>query len=173
MKSKTVPTGREVMLEARDFIVSKTDTQGRIVYANRIFMRISGYSEGELLGKQHNIVRHPDMPRGVFKLLWGTIAGGSECFAYVKNLCKNGDHYWVFANVTPDYGPRGEIIGYFSVRRRPTRDAVNYFSQLYAEMLRVEQQAGAKQAIEASSALLARTITEKGYENYETFVLGH
>lgn len=112
MKGIIVPTGREVFLHNKDYIVSKTDTKGRIVYVNREFMRISGFSESELLGRQHNIIRHPGMPRGIFKLLWDVIAAGSECFAYVKNLCKNGDHYWVLANVSPDFDKQGEIIGF-------------------------------------------------------------
>lgn len=161
------------MLDEHDFIVSKTDPKGRITYANRIFMRISGYREEELLGQQHNILRHPDMPRSVFHLLWETIEGGRECFAYVKNLCKNGDHYWVLANVTPDYDRNGKTIGYFSVRRRPRRDAVDYFSCLYGELLAEERRAGSRGAIAASTKLLERAITQQGFENYETFVLGH
>lgn len=160
------------MLDEHDFIVSKTDPKGRIIYANRIFMRISGYREGELLGQQHNIVRHPEMPRAVFRLFWETIASGQECFAYVKNLCKNGDHYWVLANITPDYDQDGRIIGYFSVRRKPGRDAVDYFSQFYGELLGAELRAGSKDAIAASTRLLEHIIYEQGFENYETFVLG-
>jgi PAS domain S-box-containing protein len=173
LKNAITPTGREVMLDEHDFIVSKTDPKGRITYANRIFMRISGYREEELLGQQHNILRHPDMPRAVFHLLWETIEGGRECFAYVKNLCKNGDHYWVLANVTPDYDRNGRIIGYFSVRRKPRRDAVDYFNRLYGELLAEERRAGSRDAIAASTNLLERAITQQGYENYETFVLGH
>jgi len=172
VKNKTAPTGREVVVNEQDFIVSKTDSKGRIVYANRLFMRISGFREVELLGQQHNIVRHPDMPRGVFHLLWQTIEQGRECFAYVKNLCKNGDHYWVLANVTPDYNERDEIIGYFSVRRRPRREAVEYFSELYREMLAAEMKAGSRDAIAASTRVLEKAINDQGFESYETFVLG-
>ncbi|MET0071292.1 MAG: PAS domain-containing protein [Candidatus Thiodiazotropha sp.] len=155
-----------------DYIVSKTDTKGRIVYVNREFMRISGFSESELLGRQHNIIRHPAMPRGIFKLLWDVIAAGSECFAYVKNLCKNGDHYWVLANVSPDFDKQGEIIGYFSVRRKPNQQAVDYFSQLYEKLIIAEQEAGTRQALAASSALLNQAIEEQGFENYQSFILG-
>ncbi len=172
MKNKIESTGREVVVNERDFIVSKTDLKGRIVYANRLFMRISGYREEELLGQQHNIVRHPDMPRGVFHLLWQTILQGRECFAYVKNLCKSGDHYWVLANVTPDYNDRDEIIGFFSVRRRPRREAVTCFSELYREMLAAEVKAGSSDAIAASTRVLEKAIHDQGFESYETFVLG-
>lgn len=173
MKGNIVPTGREVYLGSHGFIVSKTDTKGRISYVNREFMRVSGFSEAELLGKQHNIIRHPDMPRGIFKKLWETIARGEECFAYVKNLCKNGDHYWVFANITPDFDNQGEIMGFFSVRRKPSQQAVDYFSQLYTSLFKAEQQAGVREAIGASTALLNQVIHEQGFESYETFILGH
>jgi PAS domain S-box-containing protein len=171
MKGNIIPTGREVLLENNDFIVSKTDTRGWIRYVNREFMRISGFSEPELLGKQHNIIRHPDMPRAIFNMLWETISAGEECFAYVKNLCKNGDYYWVLANVTPDFDSGNKIMGFFSVRRKPSRQAVDYFSQLYSRLLRIEQQAGSKNAISASTAVMNQVIDEKGFESYETFVL--
>ncbi|MET0067100.1 MAG: PAS domain-containing protein [Candidatus Thiodiazotropha sp.] len=173
MKNPIAPTNREVTVNAEDFIVSKTDLKGRITYANRLFMEISGYREIELLGEQHNIVRHPDMPRGIFHLLWQTVMQGNECFAYVKNLCKYGDHYWVLANITPDYDARDQIIGYYSVRRCATRDAVEYFTALYREMRTAEQRAGTREAIAASSEILETAIKEQGFENYESFIFGH
>ncbi|MET0089775.1 MAG: PAS domain-containing protein [Candidatus Thiodiazotropha sp.] len=173
MKNPITPTNREVTINAQDFIVSKTDLKGRIVYANRLFMETSGYREVELLGEQHNIVRHPDMPRGVFNLLWQTIMQGQECFAYVKNLCKNGDYYWVLANITPDFDARDKIIGYYSVRRRPTREAVAYFTELYRDMHAAEQRAGSREAISASTKILEKAIKEQGFDNYESFILSH
>lgn len=101
MKYKVVPTSNEKVMREDDFIVSKTDLQGIITYGNRIFIEFSGYTEAELLGSQHNIIRHPDMPRGVFKFLWDTLHAEKECCAYVKNMAKDGSFYWVFANVTP------------------------------------------------------------------------
>jgi PAS domain S-box-containing protein len=172
MKNNILPTRKEVVVNEQDFIVSKTDQKGKITYANRLFMQISGYREEELLGQQHNILRHPDMPRGVFHLMWSTIKEGRECFAYVKNLCKNGDHYWVLANVTPDYDARDQIIGFFSVRRRPSREAVAYFSLLYEEMLAAESGAGPRDAIAASTEVLNKHINEQGFESYEAFVFG-
>jgi PAS domain S-box-containing protein len=172
MKNQITPTGHEISLNEEDFIVSKTDIKGRITYANRVFMRISGYPEHELIGVQHNILRHPDMPRCIFKLLWDYIQTGKECFAYTKNLCKNGDHYWVLANVTPDRDNQGHIIGYFSVRRRPREEPVTYIEGLYGQLLAEEKNAGSRDAIEASTTLLQQTISEKGFSGYETFVLG-
>lgn len=169
MKPGIQPTGVERCLKEGDFIVSKTDASGRIVYGNRIFIQMSGYPEHELIGTQHNIIRHPDMPRGVFKFLWDTIAGGSECFAYVKNLAKDGSHYWVFANVTPSYGTNGRIEGYYSVRRKPKASGVRAASDLYRTMLDIERQAGPARAPEASLAWLADQLQSRG-TTYERFI---
>ncbi|MBV1776770.1 PAS domain-containing protein [Burkholderiaceae bacterium DAT-1] len=153
-----------------DFIISKTDAKGRLVYANQTFIEFSGFSEAELLGQQHNIVRHPDMPRGVFKLLWDTLTQGKEIFAYVKNMQKDGGFYWVFANVTPDYDPSGNIIGYFSVRRAPRKPAVQKISVIYQQMIDIEKQAGPKHACEASLRYLNETLAQEGM-TYENFIL--
>lgn len=133
-------TGREVTFGLDEIIVSKTDTKGRITYANDVFQRVSGYTEDELLGSAHNIVRHPGMPRCVFKFLWDRIADGHEVFAYVLNRCKNGDEYWVFAHVTPTFDGQGRISGYHSSRRVPSREALAVVRPLYQELLRVERQ---------------------------------
>jgi PAS domain S-box-containing protein len=169
MKSKVEPTSNEKVMRENDFIVSKTDLKGRITYGNEIFIEYSGYSESELLGAQHNIIRHPDMPRGVFKFLWDNIAAGTEVFAYVKNMSKDGSFYWVFANVTPDYDAAGNIIGYLSVRRAPKRSAVQVLDGLYKLMLEAEQKAGPKDACDASLALLVSVLNEKGM-SYEELI---
>ncbi len=174
MKAGITPTNREIPMRDGDFIVSKTDLKGRIIYANRIFMRMAGYSESELLGVQHNIVRHPDMPRGVFRLLWNMIGSGKECFAYVKNMAKSGDFYWVYANVTVDYDSNSQPIGYFSARRKPSQDGIAAITPIYQEMLRIEQQAGVRDAPDASLKWLQELLREKG-TTYEEFIhaLGH
>ena len=124
MKEKLALTGVERFFDVDDIIVSKTDLKGRITYANDVFLEIAGYTEQEVLGQPHSMIRHPDMPRCIFKLLWDTIQGGQEIFAYVINRCKNGDHYWVYAHVTPSKGVGGEIVGYHSNRRVPERSIV-------------------------------------------------
>jgi len=121
-----------------EIIVSKTDVKGHIIYANEVFLSVAGYTEAEVLGQPHSIIRHPDMPRCVFKLLWDTIAGGREIFAYVKNRAKNGDHYWVLAHVTPTRDPSGQIVSYHSNRRSPRRDAVEKVEALYHDLLAIE-----------------------------------
>ena len=170
MKYKVEPTQRERVMREDDFIVSKTDLKGRITYCNRIFIEFSGYTESELLGAQHNIVRHPDMPRGVFKFLWDTIAQKNECFAYVKNMSRDGAFYWVFANITPDLDAQGNTIGYFSVRRKAKPSAIAVLNDVYKQMLAEEHRAGPNDACEASIALLTGVLQQKGL-SYEQLIL--
>jgi PAS domain S-box-containing protein len=170
MKYKITPNNHEKVMRENDFIVSKTDLKGRITYGNRIFIEFSGYTENELIGTQHNIIRHPDMPRAVFKLLWDTIANGKECFAYVKNLAKDGSFYWVFANITPSYDDNGNIIGYLSVRRKPKASGIKVVTDLYRAMLEAEAKAGAKNAMQVSTEMLVNILNEKGM-SYEELVL--
>jgi len=100
-------------------LVSKTDLKGNITYANQEFIKIVGYTEEELIGKPHNIIRHDDMPRIVFQLLWDTIKTGKEINAYVINKSKDGGYYWVFANVVASVNIHGETLGYHSTRHTP------------------------------------------------------
>ena len=116
MRQKIVPMDKQRNVPDNELIVSKTDLKGKITYCNDIFIQLSGYRENELLGKAHNIVRHGDMPRIIFKLLWENIQNGREIVAYVKNLAKDGAYYWVIAYVSPSFNEKGEIIGYHSVR---------------------------------------------------------
>lgn len=170
MRPRPEPTRREQFFPEDDIIVSKTDLKGRILYANDVFLDIAGYTEAEILGAPHNIIRHPDMPRAVFKLLWDEIAAGREIFAYVVNLCKNGDHYWVFAHVTPTFNDAGEIIGYHSNRRVPERAAVEQIREVYASMLAEEQRHQDWRAgMAASAELLGAQLAESG-STYEELV---
>ena len=166
MKPKVTPTHREISLGDEDFIVTKTDPSGRILYANRIFLALAGYDEAELLGKQHNIIRHPDMPRAVFKLLWDHISAGQEFMGYVKNMAKDGSFYWVFATVTPDRDDQRRIIGYTSVRRKPRPEAVKAASNLYQAMLAAETRAGSRDAIQAGREVLEHALNGKSYEQF-------
>ena len=159
------PTGREATFGADEIIVSKTDARGKITYANRVFQRISGYREAELIGQPHSIIRHPDMPRIVFKRLWETIAAGRELFAYVVNLGRDGSHYWVFAHVTPTFGPSGEIVGYHSNRRCPRREALAVVEPFYRMLLGIERAAADRAAgLAASAAAVDAYLAERGVE---------
>jgi len=171
MKPKITPNNNEKQLAPDDFIVSKTDTTGLITYANRIFMQISGYSERELLGVQHNLIRHPDMPRGVFRLMWDALKAGDEFFGFVKNLCADGSYYWVFANITPDLDKNGQLQGYYSVRRNPPRSALEIIQPLYREMLAIEKSSDRKDAPYKSMEYLKQRVMETGSHDYHHLVL--
>jgi len=159
------PTGVERFFGQEDIIVSKTDLKGLITYANDVFLHVAGYSEEEVLGKPHNMIRHPDMPRCVFKLLWDTISVGNEIFAYVKNMASNGDHYWVFAHVTPTFDASGRITNYHSNRRVPERSAVAQCESLY----RVLKEEESKGSIEAATKILMNKLEQAGV-SYGEFV---
>ena len=130
---------KEIFLEKDCLITSKTDLKGKIVYANDDFLTYAGYKMDEILYKPHNIVRHEDMPRVVFKFLWDYMKRGEEIFAFVKNKTKSGDYYLVFANVTPSFDVNNQIIGYYSVRRKPNAKALEQIKPLYRELLKFEQ----------------------------------
>lgn len=136
------PTGRESPFDIDEIIVSKTDLKGKIVYANDVFLRVSKYRERDVIGQPHNLIRHPDMPHSVFKLLWETIQGGEELFAYVLNMASDGDHYWVLAHVTPSRDAAGAITGYHSNRRKPDPEQIARIEPLYKELRRVESAGG-------------------------------
>ena len=162
MKRGIQPTSTERVMRSDDFIVSKTSPKGIITYCNPIFIEFSGYGEEELLGSQHNIIRHPDMPRAAFKLAWDTIQAGQEFFAYVKNMSKDGSFYWVYAHITPDFDARGGIIGYASVRRCPSREAIGKITGVYRAMLDAERAVGTREAIGAGTKVLVDALGQLG-----------
>lgn len=166
MKRNIIPTAVERPMREDDFIVSKTNPKGIITYGNPIFIEFSGYTEAELIGSQHNIIRHPDMPRAAFHLAWETISSGNEFFAYVKNMAKDGSFYWVFTHIAPDFSAGGNIIGYTSVRRCPKRSGLDQIEPLYRQMLQAEKAAGARDAIAAGTKVLVDLLqkTEMDYE---------
>ncbi|SMF94114.1 methyl-accepting chemotaxis sensory transducer with Pas/Pac sensor [Methylomagnum ishizawai] len=133
MKTNLPVTDVERLLGEGTLIVSKTDPKGVIIYANAEFIEISGFTEPELLGQSHNIVRHPDMPSAVFRELWDALKAGKAWVGLLKNRCKNGDFYWVRANITPLW-ERSELVGYLSVRTRPERAEVEAATERYRRM---------------------------------------
>lgn len=166
MSNKVKPTLKERQFKEGEIVVSKTDLKGKILYGNRIFIELSGYTEKELLGKPHNIVRHPDMPKVIFKFLWDFVQSGKEIAAYVKNLSKDGSYYWVKAYVTPSFNGQGEIVGYHSIRVKPTEAAKQIMSVLYQELLEIEKKEGVQKSQEKLESILA----QKGV-SYEEFIL--
>jgi PAS domain S-box-containing protein len=163
-------TGIEKTFRPDEIIVSKTDTKGRIIYANEVFLRMAGFAEDEILGQPHSIIRHPDMPRCVFKLLWDTINTGAEIFAYVVNRSKNGDHYWVLAHVTPTFDAAGQLVSFHSNRRTPRPEAVAKATALYAELRAIENSHSDRKAgLEASFAAMVSKLEGLGVP-YDEFV---
>lgn len=167
----TSVTGVETYFDDDEIIVSKTDLKGRITYCNDVFLRVAGYTEKEVLGQPHSIIRHPDMPRCVFKLLWDTLESGKEIFAYVVNRAKNGDHYWVLAHVTPSRDESGNIIGYHSNRRVPDRAVLdNTIIPLYRKLLAEEKSHdNRKDGMQAGFDQVVGLLQSRGVE-YDEFV---
>lgn len=126
-------TGVERPYPDGKLIVSRTDLHGVLTHVNDAFVEISGYTEDELIGKPQHILRHPDMPKAAYADLWQTVKAGKKWHGYVKNLCKDGSHYWVYATVVPNVR-RGQTVGYTSVRRKPSRlkieEAIKTYSAL-------------------------------------------
>ncbi len=165
---KTTPTSKEKTFKNDVLLVTKTDLKGKITYANRGFMQIVGMKESELVGAPHNIIRHPDMPKVIFKYLWSYLQRGDEIHAYVKNICSDGSYYWVMANVTPSFDTKekNKIIGYHSSRRAPTKAALDIIKPLYTKLLQAEKSGG----ISASEKIVADLLREKGV-SYAEFIL--
>jgi PAS domain S-box-containing protein len=166
----TPPTGQARTFADEEIIVSKTDVHGKITYVNDVFERVSLYSRRELVGAPHSIIRHPDMPRCVFQVMWDTIQAGREIFAYVVNLARNGDHYWVFAHITPTVDAKGAIQGYHSNRRTADGRALQQIEPLYAELRRAEAGHSRKQeAVEAGLATFHTLLQQRG-QTYDEFI---
>ena len=169
MARDTSLTGVERTFDTSDIIVSKTDTKGRLTYTNQTFLELADYSEEECIGAPHSKIRHPDMPRCIFKLLWDTISEGKEIFAYVVNRSANGDHYWVLAHVTATFDDNGTIVGYHSSRRVPSKSALAVIQPLYIKLKAEEDRHSDKKAgLEASTAMLLDLLDEAkmGYSEF-------
>lgn len=137
-------SSREMMISPREIpypegrlIISRTDLDGCLTHANDAFVELSGYTREELIGQPHSILRHPDMPRAAFKDLWATVSAGRKWHGYVKNLCKDGSFYWVYATAMPNVRG-GRIVGYTSVRRKPSRSKIAAITATYQEWLAAE-----------------------------------
>ena len=161
---KPTPTDVEHEVTSVDMIVSKADEAGNITYTNPIFMKISGYTQGELLDQPHSILRHPDMPKVIFKYLWDNLKAGKDVNAFVKNLCKDGGFYWVCAQVRVANNPDGSFRNYVSTRKQMSEGARKVIEPLYAKLLEIEKSDG----VEASEKALMDWLAENG-QSPETF----
>jgi len=163
--SRPEPTNVENIVKSTDLIVSKADAEGNITYVNPIFMKISGYTQGDLLDKPHAILRHPDMPKVIFKYLWENLKEGRDVVAYVKNLCKDGSFYWVMATLKVAKNPDGSFRNYMSTRKSITDSAKETIISLYENLLEIEKSDG----VEASEKALNAFLDEKGVTDSDSF----
>jgi len=159
-------TNSEKKMGDNDFIVSKTDTKGKIIYCNEIFTKMAGYPAADLIGANHNLIRHPDMPRIAFKLAWDLIQNKKEFFGFVKNLCADGGYYWVLAYITADIDASGRIVSYTSIRRKPPQSAINAIEPIYKLLIDAEKSGG----MDASAKLLGNFLEENKIE-YDELVI--
>ena len=161
---RPIPKENEIQLNPYKTIMSKTDKKGIIEYANDYFMEISGYKEWELMGQPHNILRHPDMPKIVFKLLWDRLNMAKPIYAIVKNLAKDGSYYWVIADFKTKIDNDGNITHY--ARRKAVPDAVkDNINKIYKNILEIEKSAG----LEASEAYFNGLLEDAGL-TYDQFI---
>lgn len=159
----TQPKNEEIRFADNDIIVSKTDLKGRITYANDIFCNVAEVSPADIVGQPHSVIRHPDMPRVIFKTLWDTLLSGKEIFAYVKNMSSTGKYYWVYAHVTPSYDTNGVNVGFHSNRRVPNRAALSHVEALYRDLKAVEDSVtNRKIGLEKSTEYLHNFLDQKG-----------
>jgi PAS domain S-box-containing protein len=149
----------ERVMQESDFIVSKTDTKGFITYCNQIFIDMCMYSQDELIGANHNLIRHPDMPRIAFKLCWDLIQRKQEFFGFVKNLRKDGGYYWVFANITASVDINGNIVGYYSVRRKPSKKGLEAIIPVYKQLVDAEKRGGMQASLQLLTDFLKQNNT--------------
>jgi PAS domain S-box-containing protein len=164
------PTGIECPYDESELIVSKTDLKGRITYANDVFLRLAKYPRSEVIGAPHSLIRHPDMPRCVFKLLWDTIQTKKELFAYIVNMARDGDHYWVFAHVTPTFDANHNILGFHSNRRKPDMAQLEKIKPIYTELLAEENRHDSrKDGMLRGYDMLTNMLKGKGLD-YDEFV---
>ena len=159
--SRPIPTNNEITVTPIDIIVSKADEEGDIIYANPIFYKLSGYSKKELTNAPHSILRHPDMPKVIFKYLWEELKKGNEVNAFIKNMTKDGSYYWVSAYVRPALNSDGSLRNYVSTRKTMSANAREVIEPLYKKLLEIEERSG----IEASEKELMEMLKGKPFND--------
>jgi len=166
------PIDNEIKLNTKRYIVSKTDDKGIIEYGNDYFVEISGYTEAELIGQPHSIVRHPDMPKVAFKLMWDRIKQGKNFMAVVKNLAKDGSYYWVVTDFEPKMDPiTNEVISHTAFRKAAPQKAIDAIVPLYKKLIEIEKKSG----MEASEKYLHGFLEEQktSYDDLINKIVGN
>lgn len=154
------PQNREVTFDASELFFSRTDKRGTIISGNDVFSRIANYPMESLRGTAHNVIRHPDMPKAVFRVFWQTIEADKPISAYVKNMASDGSYYWVFATAFP------VADGYLSIRVKPLTDVFKLVGPIYQKVLEKEK----KDGIDAGIILLLEILKSHGFADYDTFM---
>ena len=163
---RPTPINVEVPLDPFKTIMSKTDKKGIIEFANDYFMQICEYKEWELMGQPHNVIRHPDMPKIIFKILWNRLFNGKNIHAVVKNLTKTGKYYWVVTDFKIKYDESGNIKAIYSRRKAVPENVKDFFAKLYADLIKLEKIDG----MNASGAYLSGYLEDLG-KTYDEFIL--
>lgn len=167
-KSKIIATNHESAFKFEELFFSFTDKKSKITSANEVFLRVSKYEKHEIIGKLHNVVRHPDMPGSVFKIFWDYIESGKPIAAYVKNLAKDGSYYWVMALAFPVKG------GYLSIRLKPGSKLFDKVKKVYEDVLKYEKEAeqatDRRKALRASEVYLVEHLKKAGFIDYDHFM---
>ena len=156
--NKITPLDKEVIWDKSKVIMSKTDKFGTIEYANDVFVDVSGYEDYELVGQPHNIIRHPDMPKVIFKVLWDNLKKGNNFHAIAKNMAKSGRYYWVITDFDISKNEDGEITHYFARRKSIQPGVVNQVEPLYKKLLQIETVSG----MNGSEKYLTDFLEEQG-----------
>jgi PAS domain S-box-containing protein len=162
-------SSKELDIGPNQLVITKSDPAGKITYCNQSFFELSGYTEQELIGQPHNIFRHPDMPSGLFYLLWQTLGQKKEFNGFIKNITKSGDSYWAFTNITPVYSATGQLTGYTCAKRQANSAAETLFSMYYEQMADEEQGQKNDASAKRSLQLLIDMLSATG-DSYEASV---
>jgi len=156
----------EIKIDPSKTIMSKTDKRGVIEYANDYFMEVSGYEEYELMGQSHNIIRHPDMPKVIFKELWRRLKNGENIYAIVKNKAKDGRYYWVLTSFETKYDADGNIVSHYAKRKAVPSQAIFHIEKVYKTLRAIEK----NQSLEVAEKYFKGMLEEK-HMNYDQFIL--
>ncbi len=163
---RPLPKNNEIILDPYQTIMSKTDPKGIITYANEYFIEIAKYKVWELMGQPHNVIRHPDMPKIIFKILWDRLFEGKNIHAVVKNLAKDGSYYWVVTDFYTKYDEDGNIVAHYSRRKAIPKHVKHFFENLYKRLINIEQNAGMEAA-----GLYLNGFLEDANQTYDEFIL--